>query len=100
LTMIHEVMVLDHGGPDLALILWGASLKLWILSALIVGLLLPIRTGLAWVDWLAFSGGMFTLALVVGVVESSIARLRMNRVPQFIVGGGAFAVVALALAMR
>ena len=100
LTMIHEVMVLDHGGPDLALILWGASLKLWILGALIVGLLLPIRTGLPWIDWLAFAGGMLLLALIIGVIESSIARLRMNRVPQFLVGGGAFAVVALALAMR
>src|SRR6266545_5288469 len=31
LTMIHEVMVLDHSGPDLALILYGASLKLFLL---------------------------------------------------------------------
>ena len=32
LTMIHEVMVLDHGGPDLAMIQYGACLKLWILG--------------------------------------------------------------------
>ncbi len=37
LTMIHEVMVLDHGGPDLAFILYGAALKLWVLGALLVG---------------------------------------------------------------
>ena len=36
LTMIHEVMVLDHGGPDLAFILYGAALKLWIFAALLV----------------------------------------------------------------
>ena len=30
LTMIHEVMVLDHSGPDFALIQYGASLKMWI----------------------------------------------------------------------
>ena len=34
LTMIHEVMVLDHSGPDFAMILYGAALKLWIMSAL------------------------------------------------------------------
>jgi len=99
LTMIHEVMILDHGGPDLGLILWTASVKLWIFGALIVGLLLP-RTGSLWLDAIASYAGMLVLAIVIGVLESSIARLRMNRVPQFIVGGGAFAVVAMALAMR
>ena len=38
LTMIHEVMVLDHGGPDLAFIQYGAALKLWVLGALLVGI--------------------------------------------------------------
>ncbi len=41
LTMIHEVMVLDHGGPDLAFILYGAALKLWLFAALVVGMVLP-----------------------------------------------------------
>ena len=99
LTMIHEVMVLDHGGPDLGLVLWTASVKLWIFGALVVGLFQP-RTGVPWLDEGFFFVGMFVLATVIGVLESSIARLRMNRVPQFIVGGGAFAIVAMALAMR
>ena len=47
LTMIHEVMVLDHSGRPLALVLYGASLKLLVLGALIVGPLLP-RTGRPW----------------------------------------------------
>ena len=99
LTMIHEVMVLDHGGPDFGLIQWTASLKLWIFEALVVGLFQP-RTGVPWLEEGSFFAGMFIIAVVIGVVESSIARLRMNRVPQFIVGGGAFAIVAMALAMR
>ncbi len=100
LTMIHEVMVLDHGGPDLALILWGAALKLWILGALLVGLILPGHSGNPWLDGVAFAAGMIVLAVVIGIVESTIARLRLNRVPQFLVGAGAFAVMALALIMR
>ena len=43
LTMIHEVMVLDHGGPDLAFILYAAALKLWLFGALIVDLVIPAR---------------------------------------------------------
>jgi formate hydrogenlyase subunit 4 len=100
LTMIHEVMVLDHGGPDLALILWGASLKLWLMGALLVGLLLPVRTGVAWLDGGAFLLAMALLAVLIGIIESTIARLRMSRVPQFLVGAGAFAVVAIALILR
>ncbi|HYJ32589.1 MAG TPA: NADH-quinone oxidoreductase subunit H [Candidatus Binatia bacterium] len=100
LTMIHEAMVLDHGGPDLAMILWGAALKLWVMGALLVGLLLPVRTGILALDGGAFLLAMAVLAIVIGIVESTIARLRMNRVPQFLVGAGAFAVVAIALILR
>ena len=100
LTMIHEVMVLDHGGPDLAWIQLGAALKLWLMGALFVGLMLPVRTGTAWIDGGTFALAMACLAVVIGVIESTIARLRMVRVPQFLIGAGAFAVVAIALILR
>ena len=45
LTMIHEVMVLDHSGPDLALILYGASIKLFLFGALFVRLALGVALG-------------------------------------------------------
>jgi len=45
LTMIHEVMVLDHGGPDFAFILYGAALKMWVLGALLVGIIMPVHNG-------------------------------------------------------
>ena len=64
LTMIHEVMVLDHGGPDLAFILYGSALKLWVLGALLVGLVVPVRTGSAAVDTAAALAGMIVLAVV------------------------------------
>jgi formate hydrogenlyase subunit 4 len=99
LTMIHEVMILDHGGPDLALLAYGAALKLWILGALLTGLLLP-RTASALLGTMTFLAGMAVLAVVIGAIESTIARLRLHRVPQFLVGAGAFAVMALALVMR
>jgi formate hydrogenlyase subunit 4 len=100
LTMIHEVMALDHSGPDLAFILYGAALKLWVLAALLVGMMLPVRTGNAWLDVGAALGGMFAVAVAVGVVESSMARLRLLRVPQLLVGAGALAALALILTLR
>ena len=100
LTMIHEVMVLDHGGPDLALILYGAALKLWLLAALLVGLALPLAH-LAWpVALLGFFAAMLAVAVLVGIVESAMARLRLVRVPQLLVGAGALTVISLALVLR
>jgi formate hydrogenlyase subunit 4 len=100
LTMIHEVMVLDHGGPDLAFILCGSALKLWSLGALLVGFAVPVRSGNALLDVAAFVAGMIALAILVGVVESSMARLRLVRVPKLLVGATALAVLAVVLVLR
>lgn len=86
LTMIHEVMVLDHSGRPFALVLYGASLKLVVLGALLVDPLLP-RLAHGWMNWLAFLGAMGGLALAVGLVESTTARFRMTKVPQFLLAG-------------
>jgi len=100
LTMIHEVMVLDHSGPDFGFILYGAALKLWVLSALLVGVVVPVRTGNPWLDGAAVLAGIMAVAVLVGIVESCMARLRLFRVPQLLVGAGAFSTLALILALR
>jgi formate hydrogenlyase subunit 4 len=100
LTMIHEVMVLDHSGPDLALILYAGSVKMALFGSLIVGVLLP-RAGLPWP--LALGGlalGLAGVAVAIGVVESIMARVRMNRVPQLLVAASALAGFALILLLR
>jgi len=94
LTMIHEVMVLDHSGPDFAYIQYAAALKLWILGALFVGLVVPLRSGSLWLDGGAALLGMAGLAVVIGMVESAMARYRLTRVPQFIVGAATLSAVA------
>src|SRR5271166_2643997 len=45
LTMIHEVMVLDHSGPAFGMILYGAAIKLFVFGALVVRLAFPWATG-------------------------------------------------------
>ena len=97
LTMIHEVMVLDHSGPDFAFILYGAALKLWILGGLIIGVVVPLRTGLILADLVLALAAMLVLAIAVGVVESTMARLRLIRVPQLLVGAVTLSILALIL---
>jgi formate hydrogenlyase subunit 4 len=100
LTMIHEVMVLDHSGPAFGMILYGAAMKLFVLGALVVRLALPWQTGSLPGDVALFIGGMLLLAVLIGVVESVMARLRLVRVPQMLIGTTLISIFALVLVLR
>lgn len=100
LTMIHEVMVLDHSGPAFGLILYGAALKLFVLGALFMNVALPVRTGNALADWGIFVASMLVLAVAVGVVESVMARLRLIRIPQLLVAATILSAFAMLLILR
>jgi len=97
LTMIHEAMVLDYGGPDLAAVFYGAALKLWVFAVFFVSLLLP--GSLLSSSWgiLYLLGGVFLTAVIVGVVESCMARSRFLKVPQLLAGATAMVLVAVML---
>jgi formate hydrogenlyase subunit 4 len=94
LTMIHEVMILDHSGPDLAFIELGASLKLFFFSALITLLVYPFRFDDPLVDGLVFFGVLAFVYVAVGITESIMARYRMDKVAMF--GLAAFALAFFA----
>jgi len=96
LTMVHEVMVLDHSGPDLAFILYGSAVKLYVLGSLLVQLLVPIPEAGGWGGLALSCGGQVGIALAIGVLESCMARLRLPRVPQFLVGASVVAALGLA----
>ncbi|HYQ80899.1 MAG TPA: NADH-quinone oxidoreductase subunit H [Anaeromyxobacteraceae bacterium] len=100
LTMIHEVMVLDHSGPDLAFVQAGAALKLLLFGSLLAQLLLAARPGGSLWGLAAFAAGLAAFALLVGVVESAMARLKMQRVPQLLVGAAVLSLFALVLVLR
>jgi formate hydrogenlyase subunit 4 len=97
LTMIHEVMVLDHSGPDLALILYASALKVTLFAALLVGAIIP-RAGVPPAAALAVLGlGVLAAGVLVGIVESVMARLRLTRVPQFLTAASALAALGVIL---
>jgi formate hydrogenlyase subunit 4 len=100
LTMIHEVMVLDHAGPAFGFIVYGAALKLAVFASLLVLLLTPSRSGSWALDLAVFAGGLVGVSVVVGLVESSMARLRLVRVPQLLVTATLLAGFAVVLVLR
>jgi formate hydrogenlyase subunit 4 len=97
LTMIHEVMVLDHSGPDFAMIQYAGALKMWILGAIIVAIALPWHSGNSLLDVGVAIGGMLALAVATGIIESSMARLRLLRVTQLLIAAIVLSGLALAL---
>lgn len=100
LTMIHEVMVLDHSGPLFGLVLYGAAVKFLVLGAVLVRIAVPAATGSPWLDQAAFVAGLLVLATGVGVVESVMARLRLSHVPTLLTAAGVLAGFAFLLLLR
>ncbi|HEU4335126.1 MAG TPA: NADH-quinone oxidoreductase subunit H [Candidatus Eisenbacteria bacterium] len=84
LTMVHEVMVLDHSGPPLAVIQHGAALRLAIFAVLLVQVIWPVGTMPAIPAVLVFGVSVIAVAVGVGLVESLMARLAFRRVPLFL----------------
>ncbi len=94
LTMIHEVMVLDHSGPDFAFILYGAALKLWIWAMFITLVIISAFPSPNALRPLIAAGVLFILATAIGIVESVMARLRLGQVPQMLMGAGALGLLS------
>ena len=100
LTMIHEVMVLDHSGPYFGCILYGAALKLLLLGALFLDIAIPFSSGNGFLDWGIFVCSLLALAVAIGTVESVMARLRLIRVPQLLVAAMILTAFSLVLVVR
>lgn len=100
LTMIHEVMVLDHSGPLLGMILYGASIKLFVLAAVLLHIIFPFQTASALLDWGLFLVEMLLVAVAIGVVESIMARLQMLHVPYLLIAAILFCGFGFILLVR
>jgi formate hydrogenlyase subunit 4 len=100
LTMIHEVMVLDHSGPLLAVILHGASVKLLLFAMLLVQAVLLMGALSASAAVGVLSAGVLGVTVGVGLVESLLARLAFRRVPLLLTAAFLFCLFALLMARR
>jgi formate hydrogenlyase subunit 4 len=101
LTMIHEAMVLEYAGTDLALVEWAASMRLTVLLGLLASLFLPwgiTGASLAGLPLalLAFAAKVAMLGVGLGTAEVFIAKLRLFRVPELLAGSFVLALLAVA----
>ena len=99
LTMIHEVMILDHSGPDLALIELGSFYKLFFYSAFITHIIYPFSFASEAVNILIFLAILSCIYVAIGLTESIMARFKMDLVPQFILTSFALVFFAAILTM-
>jgi formate hydrogenlyase subunit 4 len=95
LTMVHEVMVLDHSGPDLGAIQYGSALKLYVGASMLATMLNPFAGTPGVLSVLMNLGLSVLIAIAVGTIESLIARFKLRSVPKYIVAAVVSAAVAL-----
>jgi formate hydrogenlyase subunit 4 len=101
LTMIHEAMILEYSGRHLALLEWAAGMKLFLFLTLLSNLffpwgvartLEPLPVAIALVALALKVGG---LAAAIAIFETSIAKLRLFRVPELLSGSFTLALLAV-----
>ena len=103
LTMIHEAMILEYSGRYLAFIEWASQMKLVIFLALLSNMFFPVGMAATWsaqalaVGSAAFVSKVIILAVLVAVVESTNAKLRLFRVPELLMVAFILSLLALIL---
>ena len=100
LTIIHEVMVLDHSGPDFALIELGSFCKLMFYSTIISRMIFPFDSAIFGFPIVMYIAGLLVVYVAVGVTESVIARYRMDKVPGFVLTSFALAFFATIITLE
>lgn len=90
LTMLHEAMILEYSGPSLAMIEWASAIKLNLLVALLIALFAPwgIAAGLSATGIMIAAATSLLKFLIaaaaIALLESTVAKLRMYVVPEFL----------------
>jgi formate hydrogenlyase subunit 4 len=101
LTMIHEAMVLEYAGRDLALVELASALRLTVLLGLAANLFLPwgIATSVAPLPLLGAAVVIAAKVTVLGVglaaFEVFVAKWRLFRVPELLTGSFLFGLLAV-----
>ncbi len=100
LTMVHEVMILDHGGRELAALHAGAAIKAYVAIAVVATLLNPwSRVGPPLLAAGANLALCLAIAVAIGLFEAMGARLKLRVVPQYLLAATVAAGIALLTVM-
>ena len=101
LTMIHEAMILEYSGRYLALIEWASAIKLALFLTLLANIFFP--WGIAMtpepaalaIAIGAFAAKITVLCVGIAVLETSVAKLRLFRVPELLAASFMLALLAV-----
>jgi formate hydrogenlyase subunit 4 len=100
LTMVHEAMLLEYSGRELACAVLAAQVKQTVLFALLASVFVPVGVAVApSLAAVAIAAGallvkLAVLAALVAIVESTVAKLRLFRVPDFLGAACGLAILA------
>lgn len=103
LTMIHEAMILEYSGRYLAFIEWASQMKLFLFLALLSNMFFPVGIATALLPGALIVGAVsllakvVVLAVVVALIESTNAKLRLFRVPELLMVAFILSLLALIL---
>ena len=95
LTMVHEGPLLEYAGRDLAMLQWTAAARHWLMLVLAVNFFVPMPTTVPW-NVLTLAFGVAGLCALVALVETSLAKMRILRVPVLLGAGVATCMIGLA----
>jgi formate hydrogenlyase subunit 4 len=100
LTMVHEAMILEYSGKELALMHWSASIKQLILLSLIANLFLPWGIALSGimgflVGTIVFLIKIFVLAILLAFIETALVKFRVFKVPDLLAMSFLLAILAI-----
>jgi formate hydrogenlyase subunit 4 len=102
--MIDEARVLEHSGPGLAFLRWGSHVKqltLFVIFANVLvapwGLASSGRLGLVALAIVVLLGKAAVIGAAIVVIESSFAKLRLYKIPEFTVASFMLAVLAVVM---
>ncbi|WP_433519820.1 respiratory chain complex I subunit 1 family protein [Nonomuraea sp. CA-143628] len=103
LTMIHEAMILEYAGPDLALIEWASAMRLTVMLGLFAALFAPVGIATAGAGPIMLLVAVVAFALKVALLggllaagEVFMAKLRLFRIPELLAGSFLMALLAVA----
>lgn len=98
LTMIHEVMILDNSGPNLAFIMYASSIKMVLFGVILANLIIPGNIS-PLVTVVMILGILFIIAIIIGTIESVMARFRFIHIPEFIFFISSLGLIALSIVL-
>jgi len=95
LTMVHEGPLLEYAGRDLAYLQWSVAARHWVVMLLAAGLFLPHPSGAA-VGLAAVLGWVVALTVLLALIETMTAKMRLLRAPHLIGAAGLLALGGVA----